>query len=123
MKTLYDDQPKVPKYNIVENNISIAGTFIGLYDGVDFDLATIRNNVIADPVSVRMTMNSDQTPNFTIYKNGRDETMQILEGNTVLLVSFKPYEMRNGRIQLDLTAIPKEIGFQPIPFEEIGLKR
>jgi hypothetical protein len=123
LKTLYDDEPKVPKYNIVENNLSFGGIFLDLYDGVDFELATIRNNIVADPIVVRMTDRSDQQPDFTIYKTGSQDTVKMLKGNTVLPVSFKPYTIRNGRIQLDLQAIPKESGFLPIPIEEIGLKR
>jgi hypothetical protein len=118
---LYADQPKVPKYNVVENNVSFDGIFLDLYDGVDLEIATVRNNLIADPVALRMTERSDQDPAFTVYGIEDPATARRLEGNTLWRSPERPYRIQDGRIQLKPEFLPASISFLPIPVDRIGL--
>lgn len=119
---LYEDEPRVPKYNVVENNLSFAGIFLDLFDGVDLELAIVRNNLIADPVCLRMTASSDQAPDFTIIRQGDPGAAEQLQGN--LLWSAPPglYDFTSRPIRFDFTRLP-DIGFLPIPLDRIGLLR
>jgi len=122
LQYLYQDEPKVPKYNVVENNLSFGGIFLDLYDGVDLELATVRNNLINDPVTLRMTSSSDQDPDFAIYKFGQKKTKAMFKDNVLWKFDKPPYRIVDGHVQLDLDALPIGTGFLPIPIKKIGLK-
>ena len=121
LQYLYDDEPRVPKYNVVENNLSFGGIFLDLYDGVDFEMATIKDNLVCDPVTLRSTDQSDQNPDFTIYKFGEKKTKAMFKDNILWKFKRPPYRIVEGRVELDLEAIPEGTGFLPIPMEKIGL--
>ncbi|MEX0332211.1 MAG: right-handed parallel beta-helix repeat-containing protein [Puniceicoccaceae bacterium] len=123
LQELYADEPKVPKYNIIENNISFGGTFLDLFDGIDTDLVTVRNNLIADPVVLRMSPTSDQDPQFSIFTRESTAARKYLSGNSLLLED--PPSLGSGEdvLNLDFGRLAEGIGFIPIPVSKIGLLR
>ena len=94
-----------------------------LYDGVDLELATVRNNLIADPLVLRMTDQSDQDPDFEIYTRKNSVSNGILQENILWEPHIKPYQIRDVVIELDLDKLPEDCGFLPIPIDKIGLLR
>jgi hypothetical protein len=119
---LYGDDPRVPKYNVVEHNLSFDGIFLDLYDGVDLEIATVRNNLIGDPVALRMTPYSDQDPEFTVYQIDDPATEDLLRDNRLWTQPERPYRIRDGVLGVDWDGLPPQSGFLPIPFGKIGLK-
>ncbi len=119
LQYLYQDEPRVPKGNVVENNISFGGIFLDLYDGVDLELATVRNNLIGDPVALRMSETSDQDPRFTVYRIGEPDTAELLRDNILWKDPDLPFRVEGDRILLDLDAIPAEAGFLPVQVDEV----
>lgn len=119
---LYSDEPKVPKYNTVENNLSFDGIFLDLYDGVDLEIATVRNNLIADPVVMRMTDSSDQEPDFTVFELNDPATKHRLDENGLWGKPERPYRVEEGSLEIDWDTLPEGVGFLPIPLERIGLQ-
>lgn len=120
---LYEDQPAFPANNVVEHNLSFGGAFMDLFDGLDPSTVTIRHNLVADPVALRMSPTSDQEPEFTVYRNGAPRTEERLAGNRVVRPDFAPYSIRGGRIELDYRHLPAEAAFLPLPIEKIGLRK
>ena len=49
---LFDDDPAVPRNNVVERNISWGSEFLYLNDGIDIDLVAVNDNIIADDIIV-----------------------------------------------------------------------
>jgi hypothetical protein len=119
---LYADEPKVPKYNVVENNLSFDGIFLDLYDGVDLELVTLRHNLVGDPIVLRMSQQSDQDPSFTIFRIDEPLPDPFNNDNQVWDSAVDPYSVINGRIHFHPENLPFPSGFLPIPFEEIGLQ-
>lgn len=120
---LYDDEPAVPKYNIVRNNVSAGGTFLDLYDGIDLEMVELVSNVILDPMVGRFSNGSDQVQDFTLYPNGNQTTETRFKGNRVLPA---PKHTFDNEAPLDLLkdlldlARDSNLGFGPIPFDLIG---
>ncbi len=126
LTTLYADAPAVPKNNVVTNNVSFGGVFLELFDGVTPAVVTVRDNFIADATVLRITDKTDQAPEFTTYETGTKAAAGILPGNRQpgdgeLAPAF--YRVVNGRVLLDSQQSPAGVGFAPIPFEQIGLRR
>jgi hypothetical protein len=119
---LYEDDPRVPKYNVVEHNLSFDGIFLDLYDGVDLEIATVRNNLIGDPVALRMTLRSDQDPEFTVYEIDDPATGERLGDNRLWPQPQRPHRVRDGVLGIDWDGLPPQSGFLPIPFGKIGLQ-
>lgn len=121
LQYLYADEPKVPKYNVIENNISFGGIFLDLFDGIDMDLVTVRNNLIADPVTLRMSPTSDQDPEFAIYGQDTEGIHQLLAGNKLDVLERQIYTVEDGELRINFSALPSDGTFIPIPFSKIGL--
>ncbi|MCC5834508.1 MAG: right-handed parallel beta-helix repeat-containing protein [Opitutales bacterium] len=121
LQKLFTDEPKVPKGNIVANNISYDGIFLDLFDGVDFDTVEVRDNYIGDPIALRITEDTDQDPDFEIHHSANPDTR--IPANTVAAKPSRPYAIIDGKIQANPEAFPKGIGFVPIPIHKIGLQQ
>lgn len=119
---LFTDAPKVPKGNVVTNNLSYDGIFLDLFDGVDLEIVEVRDNAIGDPIALRITDDTDQDPNFRIYPSAERESQYRLAGNRVESQPKRPYRIVHGRIQVNPAQLPKGVGFVPIPVERIGLQ-
>jgi len=116
---LYGDDPAVPKYNIITRNVSFSGRWLDLYDGIDFSIVTVRDNLIADPVLCRWR--KKDADDFTVYNYGDAEIMNELKDN--MIIDHDPGFVDSGheifRLKDDSSAY--NLGFQPIPFDKIGL--
>jgi len=119
--TLQDDEPAVPKYNRIVRNISLGGRWLDLYDGLDFETVTVKDNFIADPVLCKWQKRGAE--NFTTYDFGNEEMTKILESNGNIVADTEPGfidpEHSNFRLKDDSPAL--KLGFKQIPIEKIGL--
>ena len=115
---LYDDDPAVPKYNRYTRNISWGGRFIDLYDGMDFDIATVENNIIADKEIVNWLRPGEKQ--FKTFGRDAPEIAEMLSKN--ILYDSNPFldpEHNDYTLRSDVQS--GRIGFEPIPFDSIGL--
>ncbi len=119
--TLYDDDPAVPKNNKVVRNVSFGGRFIDLYDGINFEIVEVKDNLIGDPVILRESEETDQSDNFQICKYGDVETMEKMKGNKFLKENPGFKDIGKGKFQLNDNSPAYELGFKKIPIEKIGL--
>ncbi|MCD4789000.1 MAG: right-handed parallel beta-helix repeat-containing protein, partial [Bacteroidales bacterium] len=98
---LYDDDPAVPKNNKVVRNVSFGGRFIDLYDGVNFEIVEVKDNLIGDPVILRESQETDQSDNFQIFQYGHVETMEKMKGNKFLKENPGFEDIAKEKFQLD----------------------
>ncbi len=119
--TLYDDEPAIPKNNKVIRNVSYGGRFIDLHNELNFEIVQVEKNIIADPVIVRGSLESDQSDNFQTYEYGHVATMEKLNGNKFFdgNPGFENVEKENFRLKKNSPAYG--LGFKKIPIEKIGL--
>lgn len=94
--TLYADEPAVPKYNKIVNNISFNGPWLRLLYGIDLSRITVKGNLVSNP--------------GLDYKNENDH---IVEGNP----GIPNYEKGDFRIKQKA----KKYGFKTLPYKKIGL--
>ena len=118
---LYDDEPAVPKYNRIVRNVSCGGRWLDLYDGMDFSIVTVKDNLIADPELCRWLRKDAK--DFVTYKFGDPEIMGELAGDMLINADpgFVDLKNRDFRLRDDSPAF--KLGFKPIPFDKIGLFR
>jgi hypothetical protein len=118
---LYDDEPAVPKYNKIIRNISYGGRWLDLYDGMDFSIVTVKDNVVADPVLCKWIRKP--SGEAVEYKYGEQEIMDILKNSGNIVTDTNPGfidpEHRNFQLRDDSPAY--RLGFKRIPTEKIGL--
>jgi hypothetical protein len=119
--TLYDDDPAVPKKNKVIRNVSFGGRFIDLYDGVDFEIVEVKDNLIGDSVILRESEETDQSDNFQIFKYGHVETMEKMKGNKFLKENPGFEDIAKEKFQLNDNSPAYKLGFKKIPIKKIGL--
>lgn len=124
--TLYQDEPARPKYNRIQRNISLGGRWLDLYSGLDLEVLEMENNVIADSVLFRTSVETGvETENFT--EHGRDDSAIAARfaqrGNQVLAGDSSLMNLSKGdfRLRENSPALPP--GFEKIPVEKIGLYR
>lgn len=128
--TLYADEPAVPKNNVVTGNVSFGGVFLELFDGVKPGLVTVRDNLVGDPIALRITDQTDQAPEFTTYESEGPAARDVLPGNRWPAAAKADsgasgsafYRVVDGRVELDQSRLPAGVGFAPISMEEIGLR-
>ncbi|MEA3494644.1 MAG: right-handed parallel beta-helix repeat-containing protein [Bacteroidota bacterium] len=119
--TLYDDDPAVPKNNKVVRNVSFGGRFIDLYDGVNFEIVEVKDNLIGDTIILRESEETDQSDNFQIFKYGHVGTMEIMKGNKFLKENPGFENITKEKFQLNDNSPAYKLGFKKIPIEKIGL--
>jgi hypothetical protein len=119
--TLYNDEPAIPKYNKIVRNVSYSGRFIDLFDKLNFKMIQVEDNVIADSVLLRGSLESDQSKNFRTYKYGHDATMDKMKGNKFMEGNpgFENIQKENFHLKRNSPAY--KLGFKKIPIEKIGL--
>jgi hypothetical protein len=118
---LLDSDPAIPQGNVIIRNISYGGRWIDLFDGLDFSLVTVKDNLIADPVlSMWCKKIGDK---MLTYKYGDKGIMDILSGSGNILMDKDPgfVDIANQNFQLKEDSPAWKLGFKPIPFEKIGL--
>ena len=133
--TLLNDQPRIPKGNVITHNVSYGGRWMDVYDYLAFDffsVVTVKDNVIADPDILRRRkdgetgwdpyyLNIDRKEGYELFKAGDPEMVKEFKGNTFVKGNpgFKDLDNRNFQLKDDAPAYKK--GFKRIPMEMIGL--
>jgi hypothetical protein len=118
-----EDQPEIPKHNVIVRNVSFGGRFLDLWDGIDFDLVTIQKNLIADSVLLRWSKNTDQTTDFVSYSIHDSTIRAKMSGNRFARGNPGVRGFETGHIHIDKDSEIWSIGFKPIPADKIGLFR
>ena len=117
----YNDDPAVPKNNVIERNISYGGRFIDLWDGLDFDIVKVKNNFVADSVVVQMSESTDQTEDYVHYSIDDPMVREKMSSNTFFKGNPGIKGFKDEKFYLEKNSPAFEIGFEPIPVEKIGL--
>ncbi|MDI1335276.1 MAG: right-handed parallel beta-helix repeat-containing protein [Lacunisphaera sp.] len=137
LKTLLQDEPAVPKGNVVRNNVSWgAGRWCDVYDFYAFDFAhtiTMRDNLVADAGFMRRRarpetamdpyyLNIDGKEGYALLPTDNADTRGEFPGNELtaqppgtfdpVALSFTPRD----------PAALKRIGFVPPPLGQMGLQ-
>ncbi|NOZ56229.1 MAG: right-handed parallel beta-helix repeat-containing protein [Calditrichaeota bacterium] len=131
---LPEDDPAVPKNNRIVRNISYGGRWMDVYDfwAFDFSVVTVRDNVIADSVVLRRRAPGLPGPDpYYLDINMRqgyehllitDPRVKRLFPDNVFVEGNPGIEnFRDFRLSKDCPAW--KLGFQRIPFEQIGLQK
>ena len=118
---IYEDDPAIPKHNKIIRNVSYGGRFIDLYDGLTFDIVTVKDNLIADPIILRGSLESDQSDKFQTYEYGHQATMKKMKDNTFMESDPGFVDVKNEKFQLKDDSPAYKLGFKKIPIEKIGL--
>jgi hypothetical protein len=110
---LYNDDPAMPRYNVIQRNVAVGGTFLGLYSGLPLNLLEMSDNTIAADVVLQSSEETGvETENFRTATIDDSEVIDEFRtmGNRVLAPSAGP-----------VNELPKPDGFEPIPVDSIGL--
>ena len=120
---LYDDEPALPKYNRIIRNISAGGRFIDFLDDVGFDMVTVTDNYIADPVLARMVSQTDNGTQDSTYDTSDTDFVRLLEQHDNIVSKQSPAfrDVEAGDFTLTDDSPASAIGFIPIPADSIGL--
>lgn len=119
--TLYDDDPAMPKYNRLKGNVSMEGTWVGLYSGLPLNILDMTGNVIADPVLLQTSKKTAvETEDFDVHRADDDPIVAALRDAGNRVVSEEPGTFNNntGLFQWTDGAKNPLVG---IPYDEIGL--
>ena len=111
---------------VVTRNISYGGRWLDLYDGLDFSIVKMEDNLISDPVLCKWDKRKwDEKGDRRIftYKYGDREIMAEFYkyGNIIMDADpgFVDVENENFRLKEDSPAW--KLGFKRIPIEKIGM--
>jgi len=124
--TLYENEPGVARGNKIIRNISYRGKWMDIYDGLDFNILKVEDNVIAASAPCRWSPLDDQitTQNdFVFFNFGSNDVIDILKNNsnytTQIDLDFENVEQEN--FQLKKNSPIFDLGFKAIPINKIGL--
>ena len=137
--TLEDDDPAVAKHNKALRNVSYGGRWLDLWDGMDYADLEMEGNLIADPElawrqQTDYTYTYDKRTDKITYhgkkllvdekllqddKRSREALTSV--GNVVMEGNPGFLDVADGNFELKEESKAHELGFQPIPFEKIGL--
>jgi hypothetical protein len=131
-----DSTPAVPKYNIIEQNISYGGRGMDVYDYLAFDLSvvTIKDNVIGDPVLLRRRkdgekgwdpyyLNIDMKEGYVALPNGDAEAAHVFKGNLIVKGNPGVRAPEKGDFSLVPGSPAAGLGFRPVPATAMGLRK
>ena len=138
LKTILQDEPAVPKGNVVTGNISWgSGRWCDVYDFYAFDFhdtITMRNNLVADTGFMRRRaqpektldpyyLNIDGTEGYTLLPTDSDATRREFAGNTLTPQAPGTFDPVTLHFTVHDPAVLARIGFTPLPFAQMGLQR
>jgi len=137
LATLLQDQPAVPKGNVIRGNISWGGRWMDVYDFWAFDfhgVTTLRDNWIGDAAFIRRRavkedfwdpyyLNIDGEKGYRTWQRDEPETQREFAGNTFTAAAPGEFDWRTLRFTPADAATARAIGFEAIPTEKIGLQR
>ena len=133
---LYDDEPRLPKNNVVTRNISYGGRWMDVYDylAFDFSIVTVKDNLIASPNILRRRskgetgwdpyyLNIDQQEGYDLLKFDDAESRILFKENVFMNGNPGFIDAENGNFQLRDDSPAFKLGFKRIPMEKIGLMK
>ncbi len=117
-------QREIPKDNVVRRNISWGpGFFLSLHPAAGLNDVRVEENVIANDVVFSGAF--DGSGKGRTYNNGDPVIAAEFgkRGNTIVKGDPSLGEMQRGGFRVAAGAPARKIGFEPIPLEDIGLRR
>jgi hypothetical protein len=119
------DDPAIPYGNVIKNNISYGGKFLNLHAELNFSLAKVLDNAVADPVMCTWrNMFQEQSTGEVIYKYGDPNMTAKLNSFGNLLVDPNGAAVLiSGNYSLPQDHPALKQGFRQIPFDRIGLQK
>ena len=119
----YSDNPELPKNNVISRNISSGGQFLCLFDDIDLSIVTLSKNLIADPVILRTGPLSTELDNGETFRRDNDKVRKRFEerGNTIIDGDPGFVDAANGDFRLREDSPARELGFEALPVDQIGL--
>ena len=122
LRLFKDGDPAIPTGNVVRRNVSTGGRFLQLHPLVDFADVRVESNLIGDPIVFMGSPTGDGKS--AQYRNADERIRAALAkaGNVVVAgdVGLADVEAEDFRLRPDSPAW--KLGFQPIPFDKIGLQ-
>ena len=113
---------QLPKDNLVRRNVSYGGQFLEMNRLVSLEHVKVEQNLIADPVVFSGSF--DGSGKSVPYANGDPQAAEVLgkHGNVILKgdPGFADVEAEDFTLKPDSPAW--KLGFEPIPFDQIGLQ-
>ena len=119
--SLYEDEPAVPKYNRIIRNVSFGGRWLDLQNGLDFETVTVENNLIADTVLMKWAEKNGEPPRLYMQEDARIKKLLEAQGNRIIEGNPGIKDVERGDFSLLETSPAFDMGFKPIPFDQIGL--
>jgi len=115
-------QRELPKDNLIRRNVSWGGLFLHLRPLASLDDVKVEENVIADDVV--FTGSFDGSGKGATYRNGDPAAAEELGKRGNLIVQGDPGldDLRTQDFRLSASSPARKIGFEPIPFAQIGLQ-
>ncbi len=112
----------LPKDNIVRRNVSWGeGYFLNVGAKAGFNEVKVEQNLICDPVVFIGSPTGDG--NGRTFENGNEEIRVILEKSGNIISKGGPglVDPESGDFRFKDDSLARDIGFEPIPFDKIGL--
>jgi hypothetical protein len=118
----------MPYGNKVMRNLSIGGTWLDLSEGMNFSQVTVENNVIGD--SMVLVFTRKWTPDYDPYHIGYASTHTRQDSTVVRELTQRGNILGNpmienpaaGDFRVSGASPAWNAGFQPIPYNKIGLQ-
>ncbi len=138
LKTILQDEPAVPKGNVIARNISWGGDrWCDVYDFYAFDFhrtITMRDNLVANTGFMRRRaqpektmdpyyLNIDGQEGYALLPTDSDETRREFAGNELTTEAPGAFDPAALRFTVRDVAVLEKIGFVELPLEKMGLQR
>ena len=136
LRTLLQDQPAVPKGNVVTHNVSWGGRWLDVYDYWAFDfhgVTTHRDNLIADPAFIRRRavredfwdpyyLNIDGEKGYRTWQRDEPDTRREFAGDRLSPEPAGRFDWRTLTFAPADPAALRALGVEPLPFAKMGLQ-
>ena len=133
---MYDGETGVPKGNRISRNISWGGRWMDVYDylAFDFSVVEISGNIIADADLLRRRkageqgwdpyyLNIDLNEGYETLRRGDPRAAALFANNVILDRPPARFDPATRTLTFTDPSLPKSVGFTPIPFKEMGLRK
>ena len=129
--TMYDGETRIPKYNVIRNNVSWGGRWMDVYDynAFDFSVVSIAGNVIGDSAVLRRRepgrtgwdpyyLDIDTREGYELLGRSNPEIPRLFSGNRLFPSPIGSISRSSGAVTIPPSKLPAE--WDPIPFAQIG---
>lgn len=115
------DHPYPPIGTEIKNNISQGKRWLDMLQGTDFDTIRVISNLVAEPQLVQWQ--TRENPDGKIYTRDDASFASMLQsaGNVLADPGGRLAAVNEGKLELPPGDLLKQISFEPIPFDKIGL--